>query len=65
MIGLKNTKCESDCFASKNGRCKALANTTFDDYGCPFYKPRDEVDLSKIEADCAAYEEAHGGEEEK
>ena len=47
--------CDSDCFASKDGRCVALSDNDFG-YSCPFYKPEsEEVNTAVIEAAVKAY----------
>jgi len=33
-----------DCFAYKDGKCRALNNTYFKHDRCPFYKHRDNVE---------------------
>ena len=41
--------CDSDCFASKDGKCVCLSENDFG-YSCPFYQPEsDEVNTDVIE----------------
>ncbi len=58
-----NPVCEmhADCFANKDGMCTCLNNTDFKK-DCPFYKPKSEISMEQIDADCAMYAETHGSE---
>lgn len=52
MLDLEKCRQEEECpncFANKNGYCKILQNTYFEDKKCPFYKLKDQVatDLEK------------------
>ena len=47
--------CDSDCFASKDGRCVCLSDNDFG-YSCPFYQPEsDEVNMDAIERAVRSY----------
>ena len=47
--------CDSDCFASKDGKCICLSENDFG-YSCPFYQPEsDEVNTDVIERAVRSY----------
>ena len=60
---MKKTNCNTDCFASKDGRCVCLSDVDFGGGSCPFYKCRDEVSLDDIEEDIRLYKESGKGDE--